>query len=106
MTVRDLRRNNHYSTAKRVLSVIEKWAYNYNRRNKDNDRNIHIVQLIEDGEEMQPSGNSVLVHVDFGNCDMLLIRNVIRQLNNSDLPIKGVIIRLSLIHISEPTRRS
>ena len=86
MTVRDLRRNNHYSTAKRVLSVIEKWAYNYNRRNKDNDRNIH-------GEEMQPSGNSVLVHVDFGNCDMLLIRNVIRQLNNSDLPIKGVIIR-------------
>ena len=60
MTVRDLRRNNHYSTAKRVLSVIEKWAYNYNRRNKDNDRNIHIVQLIEDGEEMQPSGNSVL----------------------------------------------
>ena len=93
MTVRDLRRNNHYSTAKWVLSVIEKWAYNYNRRNKDNDRNIHIVQLIEDGEEMQPSGNSVLVHVDFGNCDMLLIRNVIRQLNNSDLPIKGVIIR-------------
>lgn len=80
-------------TAEKVLSVIEKWAYNYNRRNKDTDRNIHFVQLIEDGEEIQPSGNSVLVHVDFGNCDVLLIRNVIRQLNNSDLPIKGVIIR-------------
>ena len=80
-------------TSKRVLSVIEKWAYNYNRRNKDNNRNIHFVQLIEDSEEIQPSGNSVLVHVDFGNCDVLLIRNVIQQLNKSDLPIKGVIIR-------------
>ena len=81
------------ATAEKVLSVIEKWAYNYNRRNKDNDRNIHFVQLIEDSEEIQPSGNSVLVHVDFGNCDVLLIRNVIQQLNKSDLPIKGVIIR-------------
>ena len=57
--------------------MIEKWAYNYNRRNKDSDRNIHFVQLIEDSEEIQPSGNSVLIHIDFGNCDMLLIRNVI-----------------------------
>ena len=80
-------------TSKRVLSVIEKWAYNYNRRNKDSDRNIHFVQLIEDSEEIQPSGNSVLIHIDFGNCDVLLIRNVIQQLNKSDLPIKGVIIR-------------
>lgn len=80
-------------TSKRVLSVIEKWVYNYNRRNKDSDRNIHFVQLIEDSEEIQPSGNSVLIHIDFGNCDVLLIRNVIRQLNKSDLPIKGVIIR-------------
>ena len=80
-------------TSKRVLSVIEKWAYNYNRRNKDSDRNIHFVQLIEDSEEIQPSSNSVLVHVDFGNCDVLLIRNVIQQLNKSDLPIKGVTIR-------------
>ena len=80
-------------TAEKVLSIIERWAYNYNRRNKDNDRNIHFVQLIEESEEIQPSGNSVLVHVDFGNCDVLLIRNVIQQLNKSDLPIKGVIIR-------------
>lgn len=81
------------ATAERVLSVIERWAHNYNRRNKDNDRNIHFVQLIEDSEEIQPSGNSVLIHVDFGNCDVLLIRNVIRQLNKSDLPIKEIIIR-------------
>ena len=80
-------------TSKRVLSVIEKWVYNYNRRNKDSDRNIHFVQLIEDSEEIQPSGNSVLIHIDFGNCDVLLIRNVIQQLNKSDLPIKGVTIR-------------
>lgn len=80
-------------TAEKVLSVIEKWAYNYNRRNKDNDRNIHFVQLIEDSEEIRPSGNSVLIHIDFGNCDVLLIRNVIQQLNKSDLPINGVIIR-------------
>lgn len=81
------------ATAEKVLSIIERWAYNYNRRNKDNDRNIHFVQLIEDSEEIQPSGNSVLIHIDFGNCDVLLIRNVIQQLNKSDLPIKGVIIR-------------
>ena len=80
-------------TANRVLSVIEKWAYNYNRRNKENERNIHFVQLIEDSKEIQPSGNSVLVHVDFGNCDVLLTRNVIKQLDNSNLPIKGIIIR-------------
>lgn len=80
-------------TAGRVLSVIEKWAYNYNRRNKDNDSNIHFVQLLEDCEEIQPSDNSVLIHVDFGNCNVLLILNVIRQLDKSDLPVKKVIIR-------------
>lgn len=81
------------ATAERVLSVIERWAHNYNRRNEDTDRNIHFVQLIEDSEEIQPSGNSVLAHVDFGNCGVLLILNVIQQLNKSDLPIKEIIIR-------------
>lgn len=79
-------------TADKVLAIIRKWADNYNRRNKDSDRCIHFVQALE-GEKTSENNNSVLVHIDFGECDITLIRNVIHQLDKSDLPIKEVVIR-------------
>lgn len=79
-------------TTDKVLHIIEKWSDKYNRRNKHSDRCIHIVQAL-DSEKIPKGENSVLIHVDFGECNALLIRNVIRQLNKSDLKIKGVIIR-------------
>ena len=80
------------STAENAFAVIEKWADNYNRRKKDGDCAIHFVQRLEN-KDFGADNDSLLVHIDFGECDVLLIRNVINQLNKSELPIKRIVIR-------------
>ncbi len=76
----------------KIYAVVEQWAYKYNKRREKDSEGIHFVQCLnEDIDNMKT--NAVYIHIDFGNCSPLLIKNVISALNKTELAITNIVVR-------------
>lgn len=77
------------SLAADTLKVIEDYVVKYNKRRQDGIH--HVADVTDITEDKKP--NAVYIHVDFGDCNVNVLANVIKAIGKSELPIKEMALK-------------
>lgn len=80
------------SLINRTYTALEKWVFQYNKRKeKDGGEAVHFIQLLEN-KSINNKENTVYIHIDFGECDPTLLKNAVKVLDKTDLPISHIVL--------------